>query len=122
MEKPKILSGKGNEYSEIAKSTEAQLQNWLDASGLTEQEFLEELSTGDFQLTLNKEKNKAVIYIHQGANLIIQPLVWLKETDILFSHFKVDAGLLLMAVASKCSSQTAKNKIKAFVRGNLRVK
>ena len=117
-----FLMGKGKEFSEVARESESQLQSWLGDSNVTEQEFLEVLNTGVFQLTLNKEKNKATIYIHTGANLIAQPLVWLKENGILYSQFKVDAGILLMLVSSKCSNKQAKEKIKKFVRDNLRVK
>lgn len=122
MEANRFLSGKGSEYSKVAQNTEIQFQNWLEASRTTEQEFLEDLDAGAFQITLNQEKNKAAIYIHRGMTLIVQPLVWLKETGTLFSHFKVDAGLILMLIASKCSNRQAKEEIKKFVKCNLRVK
>lgn len=117
-----FLMGKGKEFSAVAAESEAQLRNWLNASGITEQELLETLDSGEFQLTLNKEKNKAIIYVHQGTSLITEPLVWLKESGVLLGHFKVDAGLLLMLVASKCENKHAKEKIKKFVKVNLRVK
>lgn len=124
MKKPNInfLEGKGREFSQAALETETQFQNWLEASDLTEQDLLEVLNSGDFQLTLNKETNKAVVYVHRGMELLAQPLIWVKESGILLSQFKVDAGLLLLLISSKCSSQSAKTKIKTFVRSNLRVK
>ena len=118
----KMLFGKGKEYSSVAKETETNFQSWLCASGISEPDFLRLVDRFDFNLSFYSDDAIAQLIMYHSLGQIGMPLLWHKESGIDFLSYKVDAGLLLMLISSKCSNKNSQEKIRVFVRDKLRVK
>lgn len=118
----KLLMGNGKEYSEIGREMEQIFASWLCASGISEPDFLRLVDRFDFNLSFYSDDAMARLIMYHSLGQIGMPLLWHKESGIDFLSYKVDAGLLLMLISSKCSNKNSQEKIRVFVRDKLRVK
>lgn len=121
MNKKKIITGKGSEYSKIAKEMDTYYKGWLCASGISEEDFLKLVNCEDFHLSFSADPDMVMIILCNSAGEIAAPLVWQKENGIDLASYKLDASLLLMLVSGKCSNRGSQDKIKDFVKDTLRV-
>ena len=119
---PAILSGKGDSYSEVAKETEQNCAYWLIASGITEQQLIEKVDGNDFHLTFWADANEAIAVLHHSTGEIARPLLWRKESGIDFNGYKVDLALLLLYISGKCTNAESKQKIRTFLKEDLKMK
>lgn len=115
--KKKLMFGKGPEYSGIAREMEGIFANWLDASGISEEEFMGLVDSDGFSLVYDCDEEQAAVTLYNRTyGEIAAPLIWMKENGIPLKSYKVDTALLLFLVASKCKNQKVKEKIESFLK------
>lgn len=116
---PKVWTGQGKEFSKVSRETETYFRNWLQVSGITENEVISAIDREDFDITFRTDKEMALTVLHTANGEIGMPFIWQKESGIKFESYKLDAALLLLFIAEKNISLKSKVKIKSFVRRNL---
>lgn len=115
----KILSGKGNEWSEESAKIMEVLSQWLTMSGLKRTELLNRVDSGDFKIRFHREDGTAKIILEDKAGTIGEPFVWWEESGIAFEDYMTDAGFLFLHIGSLCRSEAAKKEINDFVIANV---
>lgn len=111
----KILSGKGNEWSEAAASIMDTLEVWLSCSGITQEELIKRIERTSFQVDFSDTEQKSVLSLCDKDGTIGESFCWDKESGIPKDHFLTDAGFLLLHICSLCRNENSKKKLNDFV-------
>lgn len=119
LNKLKILSDKGKEYSSAALEVEQKFQNFLNAAMMSETDFINHCNCKNFELTYEFKNTTAAIIFKDGDEEFALPLIWNSEDGIFLNHFKTDAALLLLYISNKCNNKDSVEKIKSFIRSFL---
>lgn len=110
---------KGRDCSAVARGVEQNYMDWLQASEISEADFLSRVDQDSFSLYFFRDEDMAFAALHEESGEIAKPLIWQKESGIDFESYKVDAALVLFFVLNKCQSPGSKEKIKSFVKTEL---
>lgn len=116
---PRVLVGKGDEYSKVALETESYYINWLDSSYIAEEDFLNNVRKESFEISISLDMNVSSIKLKNDDGEFVLPLEWRSSGVISFKDYKTEAALLLLYVGNKCGNEASEKKIKSFVRSVL---
>lgn len=97
----KQLSGKGKEYGEISKGTEATFYQWIEAAGITVSEFDELMKNEPQKIDIKKDREQITVSIYTGGEMVSCPFVWSERGGIKLKAFWVDLLLLLTYIAGR---------------------
>ena len=111
----KILSGKGKEYSEVSKETEAIFHNWLNFSGVQENEFDDYMKAKPHKVQecINEDGN-IEIGIFAGEQQILSPLLFQVRSGGSLDDFIVNALLLFSYIAARYTDKSFDEAVKKF--------
>lgn len=111
----KVLSGKGNEWSEAAASIMDTFAEWLSCSGITKEEFLKRIENNSFLVNFSDTEQGSVLSLCDKDGDIGVPFCWDEESGIPKDHFLTDAGFLLLHICSLCKNENSNKKMNDFV-------
>lgn len=111
----KVLSGKGNEWSEAATSIMDTLAEWLSCSGITKEELIKRIEHTSFQMDFSDTEQKNILSLCDKDGTIGEPFCWEEKSEIPKEHFLTDTGFLLLHICSLCRNENSKKKLNDFV-------
>ena len=111
----KILSGKGNEWSEAAASIMDTLAEWLSCSGISKEELIKRIEHPSFRVDFSDTEQKSVLSLCDKDGEIGEPFYWEADSGIPKDHFLTDAGFLLLHICSLCTNEKCQKKLNDFV-------
>lgn len=111
----KVLSGKGNDWSEAAVSIMDTLTEWLSCSGITQEELIKRIEHTSFQVDFSNTEHKSILSLCDKDGTIGESFCWYEESGIPKDHFLTDAGFLLLHICSLCKNENSKKKLNDFV-------
>ena len=112
--KPKIMVGKGKEYSEVAIQYEEDLKLWLDASGITEEDLRERLDGETFDIwVFFSDEGLNIVMVDEDGDIGL-PFI-LNGADSSMGS-RMDASLLLLHISKKTTNKSTENKIRAIAK------
>lgn len=111
----KILSGEGREWSAAAESVAVTFEEWISASDIEREEFLKRVEGDTFRVEFRSDVDSMEIIFFDENGTIGIPFVWDLSSGIKKEYFLVDAGFLILYIASFCRGEAAKKKLNDFV-------
>ena len=111
----KILSDKGNEWSEAAASIMDTLAEWLSCSGISREELIKRIEHSSFRVDFSDTKQKRVLSLCDKDGTIGESFCWEEDSGIPKDNFLTDAGFLLLHICSLCTNENSKKKLNDFV-------
>ena len=111
----KILSGKGNEWSEAAVSIMDTFAEWLSFSDISQKELVKRIEHPSFRVDFIDTKQKSVLSLCDKDGMIGEPFCWEEDSGIQKDYFLTDAGFLLLYICSICTNENSQKKLNDFV-------
>lgn len=111
----KILSGKGNEWSEAAASIMDTFAEWLSCSDISKEELIKRIEHPSFRVDFSDTEQKSVLSLCDKDGTIGEPFCWEADSGIPKEHFLTDAGFLLLHICSLCTNEKSQKKLNDFV-------
>lgn len=111
-----IISGKGKEWSEVAREIEALFAQWLDFSGLSELEFAARLASRPIRIEerVTYYDGSREVAISAGFRPIGAPLVWDAKGTVSLEDFHCETILLLFCMAGRCGDKSFEAEVRRY--------
>lgn len=110
-----IISGKGNEWSKVAREIEGVFYQWLEYSGLSETAFQVRISQKPYRLEEKVFANadrETILYA--GFRPVGEPMIWQANGKISLEDYHCNLILLLFFMAGKCPNKDFENEVCRF--------
>lgn len=110
-----IISGKGDEWSKVAREIEGVFYQWLEYSGLDEMTFQTRISQNPYRIeerVMDNADRETTVYA--GFRPVGEPLIWQADGGVSLEDYHCNLILLLFFMAGKCSNKALETEVRRF--------
>lgn len=117
---PKVLSGNGENWSNVSNGIEQNFLDWLSFSELSETDFVQFLNCKSFEIKEtdcfdNGTPVKAIV-VYADKNVLGTPFFYKEMKEYSYEEFKTDILLLLFYISGRYLASELEEAIRKFVR------